>query len=217
MNRGFVNACQDHGLKIVVVDPTKMGLRMLGKKTDRRDAYELARRLRLRDVDRNLTTHFASEVEFAGRKLARTRHSLTHFRQELVSQIRALLASDRVPTPHGHLYTKTTMEKLCKTSLASEDLTLCLQSMVSILQATQKSIEELSKRNVSRTRERKATATLTAIPNVGPRTATTLIEELGDVHRFRNSKAVASYAGLAPRVANSADKSHHGRITKRGN
>ncbi len=41
--------------------------------------------------------------------------------------------------------------------------------------------------------------------------------ELGDLSRFRNSKAVASYAGLAPRVANSADKSHHGRITKRGN
>ncbi len=51
LNHWFVNACQDHGLEIVVVDPTKMGLRMLGKKTDRRDAYELARRLRLGDVD----------------------------------------------------------------------------------------------------------------------------------------------------------------------
>ncbi len=56
MNRWFVNACQDQGLQIVVVDPTKMNLRMLGKKTDRRDAYELARRLRLGDVDRNAAT-----------------------------------------------------------------------------------------------------------------------------------------------------------------
>jgi transposase len=42
MNRWFVNACQERGLEVVVVDATKMCLRMLGKKTDRRDAYELA-------------------------------------------------------------------------------------------------------------------------------------------------------------------------------
>ena len=55
-----------------LVDPTKMNLRMLGKKTDRRDAYELARRLRLGDVDRNAATYFADEGEFgaAARKTA---------------------------------------------------------------------------------------------------------------------------------------------------
>ncbi len=41
LNRWFVNACREHDLEIVVVDATKMGLRMLGKKTGRRDAYEL--------------------------------------------------------------------------------------------------------------------------------------------------------------------------------
>lgn len=66
LNRWFVNACQERGLEVVVVDATKMCLRMLGKKTDRRDAYELARRLRLGDIDRNLTTYFANEEEFAG-------------------------------------------------------------------------------------------------------------------------------------------------------
>ncbi len=55
------------------------------------------------------------------------------------------------------------------------------------------------------------------LPSIGPLTAITMAVELGDLSRFRNSKAVASYAGLVPRVANSADKIHHGRITKRGN
>ena len=31
MNRWFVNACNDQGLAIVVVDPTKMGLKLFGK------------------------------------------------------------------------------------------------------------------------------------------------------------------------------------------
>jgi transposase len=217
MNRWFVNACRDLDLDIVVVDPSKMGLRMLGKKTDRRDAYELARRLRLGDVDRNLTTYFPPDVEFAGRKLVRTRHGLTQIRQSMVNQIRALLASYRVDAPPNQLFLKGALQKLRETSLPTEDLTLCLQAMVSSLAATQGSIVELSKRITARTQEDKVAATLTLLPSVGPLTATTLATELGDVHRFRNSKAVASYAGLAPRVANSADKSHHGRITKRGN
>lgn len=217
LNRWFVLSCIDFGLDIVVVDATKMGLRMLGKKTDRRDAYELARRLRLGDIDRNAATYFANEKEFAGRKLVRTRHALTHLRQDLVNQIRALLSSYRVESSPNQLYRKKAILKLQATSLPNEDLDRCLQALVSCLEATQRSIDELAKRITARTEEEAATVILTSLPSIGPLTATTLAVELGDLQRFRNSKAVASYAGLAPRVANSADKSHHGRITKRGN
>ena len=55
------------------------------------------------------------------------------------------------------------------------------------------------------------------VPEVGGQTALTVVAELGDVRRFRSARAVTSYAGIAPRVANSADTSHHGRITKKGN
>jgi transposase len=217
MNRWFVNACLEQGLDVVVVDPTKMNLRMLGKKTDRRDAYELARRLRLGDVDRNAATYFPDEGEFAGRKLVRTRHRLTQLRQQVMNQIRALFASYRVAAPPGQLYGKRSLKKLRDTSLANEDQTLCLQALVSSLEALQHSIESIAKRIAARTKEERSAQVLVALPNIGPLTAMTLVVELGDLGRFRNSKAVASYAGLVPRVANSADKSHHGRITKRGN
>jgi transposase len=45
MNRWLVNAMQERRMEVVVVDAVKLNLRMLGKKTDRRDAYEIARRL----------------------------------------------------------------------------------------------------------------------------------------------------------------------------
>lgn len=35
--------------------------------------------------------------------------------------------------------------------------------------------------------------------------------------RFAGPRAVAAYAGLVPRVNQSADKAHHGRMTKQGN
>ncbi len=216
-NRWFVNACKERDLDIVVVDATKMGLRMLGKKTDRRDAYELARRLRLGDVDRNAITYFANESEFAGRKLVRTRHSLTQLRQELVNQIRAVLASYRMEAPPSQLYRKKAILRLRVTSLANDDVTPCLQSMVASLETVENTNNEPATRIAARTQEEKATTSLVQLPSIGPLTATTLVVELGDLNRFRNSKAVASYAGLVPRVANSADNSHHGRITKRGN
>ena len=37
-----------------------------------------------------------------------------------------------------------------------------------------------------------------------------------DVERFPDSASLVSYFGLAPSVRNSADVTHHGRITKKG-
>jgi len=35
--------------------------------------------------------------------------------------------------------------------------------------------------------------------------------------RFRGARQVSAYVGVVPRVANSADTQHHGRLTNRGN
>ena len=128
-----------------------------------------------------------------------------------------MLASYRVDAPSNQLYRKGAIKRLREITLATDDQSLCLQVLVSSLETLQCSIESLAKRIVVRMDAEKATKALALLPSVGPLTATTLAVELGDLSRFRNSKAVASYAGLVPRIANSADKSHHGRITKRGN
>ena len=216
MNRWLVQACRGAGLDLVVADPTKLNLRMLGKKTDRRDAYEIARRLWLGDVDRNAATYYPTEDEYAGRKVLRTRHHLVALRQQLVNQIRALLVAYRVPAPSGVLYGKRAMESLRTLALHHADLQLCLVELVAALQAITDSIEHLAQRITGLAAGERDAHVLSQLPNVGPQTAATLVFELGDLRRFRNSKAVASYAGLVPRLANSADKSSHGTITKRG-
>jgi transposase len=55
------------------------------------------------------------------------------------------------------------------------------------------------------------------LPGIGAQSAATLLAELGDPKRFTGARAVAAYAGLVPRVYQSADKAHHGRMTKQGN
>jgi transposase len=66
-------------------------------------------------------------------------------------------------------------------------------------------------------REAEDRAILKSAPGVGFVTAEVVLSELGDVSRFRNSKAVSAYAGLAPAVRQSGGKrSQDLKITKEG-
>jgi transposase len=217
MNRWFVNALQSARIDVVVVDPVKLNLRAQGKKTDRRDAYEIARRLWLGDIDRNAKTYYPSEEEYGVRKVLRTRHALVRLRQSAVNQIRGLLAAYRVPAPAGALYTTRAIATLKELAALSGDLLVCLRSLVEVLENVQAEIKGLAKRINEEAKKPKIAAAIEQLPSVKAQTAVTLIAELGDVSRFRDARAVASYAGLTPRVANSADTAHHGRITKHGN
>ena len=57
---------------------------------------------------------------------------------------------------------------------------------------------------------------LETIPGIGPYAAMVIVAEIGDVERFQNKRALASYAGLTPLVRESAGKSKRGGITHQG-
>jgi transposase len=57
---------------------------------------------------------------------------------------------------------------------------------------------------------------LDALVGIGPVLALTIRAEVGDGQRFARGAAVASYAGLVPRVDASADRYWSGRITREG-
>lgn len=217
-NRWFVNTCLEEGLDVVVVDPAKLNLRMLGKKTDRRDAYEIARRLRMGDIDRNAKTYFPPDEQFGYRKLLRVRHKLVSIRQQLVNQLRAFLSAYAKVAPKGHLYGKRALAALRENSFSTPEMDLSFQKLVDVLETAQTSIDTLTVRLTECAQEDKNVAVLQEeLPSVGPQTAMTLVHELGDIHRFPNAQAAAKHVGLVPWVSNSADTSHHGPVTKRGN
>lgn len=216
VNRWFVNGLLDRGVDVVVCDPAKLNLKMLGRKTDRRDALEIARRLLLGDIDRNATTFYPDDVQYGQRKLLRTRSNLVRMRQQVVNQIRALLNAFKITGFTGRLTSKKNLVKLSELQLVTDELTVALQGCVSLLISCNESIALLEQklRDLSQTT---LPSILQDIPGVGPVTALTLVYELGDVHRFKNSRSVSAYGGLVPRVSQSADKAHHGALTKRGN
>jgi len=59
-------------------------------------------------------------------------------------------------------------------------------------------------------------AIVLSVPGVGRLVGATILAELGEVSRFGNEKAVASFGGLAPCVYQSAGVTTLGHITKKG-
>jgi transposase len=57
---------------------------------------------------------------------------------------------------------------------------------------------------------------LRSIPGIGQIVAWTLIGEIGEMTRFDRAEELVDYAGLAPRVFQSAETIRYGRITKTG-
>jgi transposase len=215
-NRWFVDACREAGLEIVVADPAKLGLKALGKKTDRRDAYEIARRLCLGDIDKNALTYYPTTEEYGLRKVLRTRHKLVKMRQQAVNQIRGLINAYKLNAPRGELYRPVNLSRLRSCECPNEDLALVLNQLLSTLESIQESVTALTKRIEQCAQENRQTQAMLDLPQFGPQTAVTIVYELGDVQRFRNARAAAASAGLVPRVFATAHTVHHGRLTKRG-
>jgi transposase len=117
-----------------------------------------------------------------------------------------------------NLYTQSGVKRLLEMQLANAQLTLCLHQLTATLAAVAAAIDALRQGIEQRAAEDpRMQLAMACLPSIGAVSALTIISELGDASRFRNAKAVASSGGLVPRVYQSADTAHHGRLTKRGN
>ncbi len=217
-NRWFVRECRQAGLSVLVVHAAELGLKNTGRKTDRRDAREIARRLYLGDLDRHALTYFPTEEEYGWRKLLRAKHKLTGMRTSLMAQIRGLLNAHLLRPPGGDLHGRKQVAWLRQQDLGEASQNVVLHTLAATLDSLQVQIVRLE-REIERQAAGEASARWIAahLPQAGPQTALALRAELGDVSRLRGARQAASYGGLVPRVNASADRAHHGRITKRGN
>jgi len=80
--------------------------------------------------------------------------------------------------------------------------------------ALDKQLKEFAK--TAPAREAEARAVLESISGVGTVTVDIVTSELGDIGRFKATKQVTAYAGLAPGRRESAGKAHDLGITKEG-
>ena len=218
LNRWFVNGCQARGWDVLVCDPRKLGLKKLGTKTDRRDARELSRRLWLGDLDASARTHYSSDAEYGHKKQLRVRHDLVSLRQQVVNGMRAMLNAYAIDSaPSGVLHTRKGRAQLAACRLPTPELQAAFDALRAVFESVQEQIAGLSRRIAEIPAREPDVGALAELPEIGAQSAATLHFELGDVRRFPTPRAVAAYVGLVPRVFQSADKAHHGALTRQGN
>ena len=187
--------------RVVVVNPSQFKvIRKSVKKTDKNDAAALALFLE-KDMLPETRVKTSAENELAS--LAHTRDLLVKQRTRLLNKIHAL---------HVGKGLKLKKESLgSKRGRAAIDMALfspCEQVEITVLRET--------------AIEKHASALtgyegIVSIKGVGPRSAAVLLAAIGNVHDFESADKLAAYFGMVPRVAQSNETDHRGRITKRGN
>jgi transposase len=210
----FVDTVVPTGAAVCVVDPRKTKLKAgFAAKTDRLDARRLADALRRESV---VSIYIPSPAMRELREVCRGRHQVVRLRTRVAQMIRALLLrSDAGEPPGARLYSGRALAWLAAVRLRPD-----AERQLRRLERLYRAIHDDAVAAETEVKQRAAAdpiaVALATLTGIGPVLALTIRAEVGDIARFTGGPALASYAGLVPRVERSADRAYHGRITKQG-
>ena len=210
----FVDALMPSGAAVSVVDPRKTRLKAgYAAKTDRLDARRLADALRRDSI---VSVYVPPPAVRELREVCRGRYQVVRLRARVAQMIRALLlrsGCDDVPVTR--VFSPRGLAWLSAVQLPSE-AGASLERWRRVLMAVHAEAAIADATVRTRAAADPIACGLDAMVGVGPVLALTLRAEIGDIHRFAGGPALASYAGLVPRVDASADRYWSGRITREG-
>ncbi|OSO93936.1 IS110 family transposase [Halorubrum ezzemoulense DSM 17463] len=199
-------------LDVTVAHPKKINqIADTDKKTDRVDAKELARMLRLNSVPES---YVPSEEVREARALVRGRQTLVENRTKYANKVHGLL-SDHGITEDVKPLSVEGREFLRELSIPTPWDEL-LDSYLDLIESLTEEIQKLEETIEQRAGSLKETQLLMSIPGVSYFTALTIYAEVGDIRRFDRDKEVVSYVGLNPVIRESGDSRIEGSISKRG-
>ena len=194
-------------------------LRMIAssrKKTDKRDAYWIAKALAS-----GMTPHpvYIPDAKIRVlRSLLSIRKGLTGERNRWQMRARSALRAAgvrRIPRSGGRV------AKMRMLALSQCDgLDAHLDEVLSLCQRQQETasleIARVETRLREETKDIEDIERLQTIPAVGEWTAITIYAWVGDIKRFPNARELCSYVGMVTSVSQSGNSSHYGGITKLG-
>ena len=210
----FVSQIENQVARVVIVEPRSFEvIRRSVKKTDERDAESLARFLRagLLPEARRRTPE-----QEAVQSLAQTREKLVGLRTKLINQIHALVVRhggkekrERLTSGKG---LAGVIEKYSWTLAERVELEVIRQQ----IEALGAGVEKLDEAIRQAGEQLEGFENLVSIKGIGAKSAAVLLSVIGEVGDFKSEGCLASYFGIVPRVRNSNETVHHGRITKQG-
>ncbi len=199
--------------RLVLVHPQRVKAIASAKlKNDRVDSQTLAHLLR---CDLLPESWKADRETQARRQQVRLRTTLVRQRTRLKNQVHAVLHQQGLRSPVTDLFGRRGRLWLAAVKLpeqARETVQTCLRMIDHYGEEIQK--QNLQLREKAKADER--VPWLLTIPGIGECSALMLLAEIGEIGRFGSKEALCSYAGLVPRVRESAGKAARGGITRQG-
>jgi transposase len=212
--RWFCRQLAGHVGRVVVVNPHQFRLISQSvKKTDRRDAALLAEYLE-KDLLPEVRQKTDQESEVA--QMAASRDQLVKMRTMLKNQVHGLLRSHGVLVSKQQLASGKGRMQLRQAPLPAM-AAVQREVLLEQIAAVSKGIVQLEKSLREAARKLPGYDNLISIKGIGKLSSAILLSAIGPVQDFADAGKLAAYFGLVPRVEQSNQSQHHGRITRQGN
>lgn len=209
----FCQVLKKYAGRLVVVNPNQFKVISRSvKKTDKNDAKTLAEFL---EKDLLPEVRMKDELQSKVASLTQTREKLVQLRTVLKNKINNLFASRFILLKREELSSEKGLQKVLTYHFDGiSDVEL--RVMVDQIRSLNKSIEELDKAIEDNGTKMDGFDNLKSVKGIGAKGAATLLSVIGNINDFRSAKQLAAYIGIVPRVSDSNETVHHGRITKQG-
>ncbi len=209
----FVELVEPLVERIVLVHPARVKAIASAKlKNDRVDSATLAHLLRA-----NLLPEawMADRATRDLRELLRMRVALGRQRTRWKNQIHATLHRHGVRVPVSDLFGLGGRAWLAGVELPTTARQV-VDTYLRMIDSLDPEIYALNRQLAERAKQDPDAPHLMSIPGIGAFSALVLKAEIGDIGRFRSKRSLYNYAGLVPRLRQSADRIWRGGITHSG-
>ena len=211
--RFFYEAVAPYVARVVVVDPNQFHVISHSmKKTDPHDARNLALYL-AKGLLPEVRMKEKEEAEVAS--LTQTRDRLVKLRTALKNKVNNLLSARGIELEQESLSSEKGLTRVLEQKV--EKLAqLELDVIVEQIRSLNRSVARLDRAIEEAGQKLEGYRNLTSIKGIGSLGASILLSVIGDVEDFAHEGKLAAYFGIVPRVQDSNETEHRGRITKRG-
>ena len=212
-SRYFVNQIKDYVKEVIIVNPSQF--RVINdsvKKTDKADAELLATFLSKGILPE---VRMKSEEYSQIKSLANTRDKLVKLRTALKNKIHNILNANGIISKKEDFSSNKGLERVMGYALPEVTL-IELEVIVDQIRHLNEGIKKLEQKMIDKGKDLKGFKNITSIKGIGNKGGAILLSIIGEINDFKDEKKLAAYFGIVPRVSNSNESIHQGRITKRG-
>jgi len=211
--RYFITQVKEYVSRIVVVNPRQFKvISQSVKKTDKNDAEQLALFL---SKDMLPEVRMKEEKYSQLKSLANTRDKLVKLRTALKNKVHNILNAHGIVTSREAFSSDKSLERIREYDV-NEMARVELEVIIGQLRSLNEGIKKLDKQIEDGGKGLDGFKNITSIKGIGKKSGTILLSIIGDINDFSDPGKLASFFGIVPRVQNSNESTHQGRITKQG-